>query len=256
MQLVDAHCHLTAEAFDGRLDAALEGARAAGIVALVTNATCPDDWEAQREVAARFPEVRFTWGIHPWYVRDDSLDALGRLRGARGAGAVAIGEIGLDGKIDVPMERQERVFAAQIGVADELRLPVVIHARGAYDRIQRVLHDHGPLKHGGIIHAFSASAQIAEDLMKYGLDFSMGASLSYRPSPKLRDILGVLWPDHLLIETDCPDMPPVAARGVPNTPANLLYNLRGLLDYIDASPEEAATITTRNAARVFRLELP
>lgn len=254
MQLVDAHCHLAADELAGVLPGALAAAYDAGIVALITNATSPADWDAQCTVAAAHPQVRFAWGIHPWWVGEDSLDALERLRGAREAGAVAIGEIGLDGKIDTPMELQEEVFAAQLDVADEIGLPVVIHARGAYDRIQRVLHDRGPLQHGGIVHAFSASAQIAEDLIAHGLSFTMGASLSYRPSKKRRAVLEVIWPDHLMLETDCPDMPPAQVAEGPNVPANILYNLRGLLAYVDATPEEAAAITTRNAARVFRLE--
>jgi TatD DNase family protein len=255
MQLIDAHCHLTAEEFGDGLDDALEAARAAGIVALVTNATCPEDWAAQREVAARYAEVHFAWGIHPWFVREDSLEALDRLRGARNAGAVAMGEIGLDGKIDTPMALQEHVFVAQLDLADALGLPVVIHARGAYDHILRVLHRRGPLQHGGIVHAFSASAQIAEDLIANGLSISMGAVLSYRPSEKVRAVIEAVWPDHLMLETDSPDMAPPQARGLPNTPANLLYNLRGLLEYVGGTPEEAAATTTRNAARVFGLSL-
>ncbi|MFP4501481.1 MAG: TatD family hydrolase [Candidatus Hydrogenedentota bacterium] len=256
MALIDAHCHLTANELHDTLDYAITTARAAGIVAMVTNATSPEDWQAQTSVAARFPEVRFAWGIHPWWVNEDSRDAMARLRGAREAGAVAIGEIGLDGKIATPMELQEAVFAAQLDVAQELGLPVVIHARGAYDRIQRMLHERGPLEHGGIVHAFSASAQIAEDLMAHGLHVSMGAALAYKPSKKRRAVLDTVWPEYLLLETDSPDMAPPQARNVPNTPANLLYVLRGLLNYVDATPEEAAAVTTRNAARIFNMELP
>lgn len=253
MQFIDAHCHLTAEEFGGGLGAVLEAARAAGIVAMVTSATCPEDWTAQQEVAMRCREVHFTWGIHPWHAREDGFAAMDRLRGARAAGAVAIGEIGLDGKIDVPMALQERLFSAQLDIAHELGLPVVIHARGAYDRIQRILHARGPLKYGGIVHAFSASAQIAEDLVAHGLSLSLGAALSYRPNQKLRAVLEVIWPRHILLETDSPDMPPPQACGRPNTPVNLLYNVRGLMEYLQVPPGEAAAVTTRNAARLFGL---
>lgn len=255
MLLADAHCHLLAPELADRLDAVLAAARAAGVAKLVNNTVSPGEWAAAAGQAARHPEVAFAWGVHPWDASPEHLGCMDRLRGARDAGASAIGEIGLDANIEVPMDLQEQLFVAQLDVARDLDLPVAIHCRGAFNDLQRILHRRGPLAAGGIVHAFSGSLEVAEDLMARGLSFSMGASLSYRPGKKRQAVLEAIWPDHLLLETDSPDMPPAQAPGRPNTPANIVHNLGGLANYVDAPLEELAAVTTRNTARVFRLDI-
>jgi TatD DNase family protein len=255
MQLIDAHCHLQAEEIAGDAETLIADAAAAGITRLITAATGPAGWEACRVLARRHDSVSFALGIHPWFVREDAEDRISELSGAREEGAVAIGEIGLDKKIeDPPMALQIRFFEAQLEIAKDLNLPVVIHCRGAFNELMRSLNRTGAPDCGGLVHAFSGSADIAEACMKHGLRFSMGAALSYKPSRKRREVLRRIWPDHLLLETDSPDMPPAQAPGKPNRPVNLLYNLRGAMQYLEAPPEEIAETTTRNAIALFRLE--
>ena len=249
--VVDAHCHLEAEDFAGQLDRVLEDARTVGVVRLITNAVTPDLWPVSKQIAEMHPEVFFAWGIHPWFVKAEHMDCLAELARAREAGAVAIGEIGLDGKIDSPaMPLQRLLFEAQVEVARELELPVVLHCRGAYNELLESLKRMGPFPAGGIIHAFAGSVEIAEECIRYNLAFSMGGALSYHPSKKRIAVLQKIYPDHLLIETDSPDLPPVQVEK-PNVPANIRYNLAGAAKLLGLSENEVAAATTKNAMRIF-----
>jgi TatD DNase family protein len=253
MRLIDVHCHLEAEEFAGRLDGVVEAARQAGLVKMVTAAIVPEQWPVSKSISARYPDlVAFAWGVHPWYLKKEHLGSMEGLRQARDAGACAIGEIGLDAKIaDPPMDAQIPVFEAQLAIAKELDLPVVMHCRGAFNELLLSLKRIGAPACGGVIHAFSGSAEVAEACMKHGLRFSMGGSLTYRKSNKRDRTLRVIYPDHFLLETDSPDIPPVQAAEGPNVPANIVYALQGAAAYLGLPEEEIAEQTTRNAETLF-----
>ncbi|MCP4641946.1 MAG: TatD family hydrolase [bacterium] len=257
MQLVDAHCHLESEELCDRLGDVLADARTAGIVALVTCAVTPEEWPKSQALAERYPQVRHAVGIHPWFVEEAHLGLADKLAATGREGtAVAIGEIGLDRKIETPaFDLQCRVFEMQLEVARAENLPVVMHCRGAFDDLLRSIKRVGLPDAGGIVHAFSGSVEIAEVLVPYGVRFSLGGALSYRNSKKRARVLRSIYSDHLLLETDSPDMPPVEAPGKPNVPCNILYNLRAAAQTLGCSAEEVAEHTTRNAARVFGLEV-
>ena len=250
MELVDAHCHLESEEFSEGLEGVLDRARGAGVVALITAAVTPEEWERSAAIAATHPEVAFAWGIHPWFARPEHVGCMAALYEARARGAVAIGEIGLDAKIDVPMALQQALFEAQLAVARDCELPVVMHCRGAFNELLASLDRTGVPERGGMVHAFSGSVEIAEQCLRRGLSFSMGASLSYRPSPKRMRVLERIYPDHLLLETDSPDMPPAGCEK-PNEPANIVRNLEGAAALLRVSPEDIARYTARNARELF-----
>ncbi len=257
MQLVDVHCHLEDERLYGRLDAVLRDARSAGVAKLLTCAVSPEQWPVSAEMPRCRPEIAFAWGIHPWFVKPEHSTALGRLREAREAGAKAIGEIGLDSKIEAPsMAMQTEFFEAQLGIANELELPVVIHCRGAFNELLASLRRIGTPSAGGMVHAFSGSAQLARDFAKLGLKFSLGRSLTYKRSKKREELMQFIYPDHFLLETDSPDMPPVGADpDTPNEPKNLVLNLRGAAALVGQREEDIARITTRNACALFGFEV-
>jgi TatD DNase family protein len=250
MRLVDAHCHLEAEEFSGRVEEIVAEARAAGIVKLVTASWIPGVFETSRFLAERFPEVSFAWGIHPWYACEEHFAGLDTLMQARTAGAVAIGEIGLDGKIPTPMDLQVRIFEAQLAVARELDLPVILHCRGAFNELLLSVRRVGLSGRGGLVHAFSGSVEMAEACLQQGLYVCMGGALSYRRNTKRERALRRVYPEYLLLETDSPDIPPVQAEK-PNLPKNIRYNLAGAAAYLELPEEEVAEQTTQNAYRLF-----
>ncbi len=254
ISLVDAHCHLDSDIFRDRLDEILEAARCAGVRKLITASIHPRQWPVVAALARQHPEVVFAQGIHPWYCSDDALPELPRLAAAA-RGAVAIGEIGLDiKKMPYPLERQMAVFTAQLQTAQQTGLPVIMHCRGAFNEMLRIFKEYGPPP-GGILHNFSGSPELADQFMAHGLAFSLGGVLTWRNSAKRNRLLKHIYPDHLLLETDAPDIPPVEARGAPNTPANILYNLRAAAELLGETPEAVADATTRNAQRIFGVTL-
>jgi TatD DNase family protein len=256
MRLVDAHCHLASEEFEGRLDEVLDDARNAGIVAMISSATRPGDWPRSRMMAGQHSDVFFTLGIHPWFVTPHDTEAVRQLHEAPTLGACAIGEIGLDTKIETPsIDLQICVFELQLVAAREAGLPVVVHCRGAFDALLRSVKAIGLPSRGGVIHAYSGSAELADEFIKLGFSFSMGRSLTYRNSRKREEVLRRIYPDHFLLETDSPDMPPVEAGDSVNVPANIRYNLRAAAEVLGLPEEEVAETTTRNAVRVFNLPL-
>lgn len=250
--LVDAHCHLDAEALSDRLDDVLARARRAGVVRFVTNATEPGAWDAVEALGRAHEGVAFALGVHPWFAREDHLAGVERLRDARARGACAIGEIGLDSTIgDPPEPVQVAVFEAQLRIAADLNLPVCIHCRGAFDQLVRSFKAAGVPEAGGMVHAFSGSVDVVEQLAPYNMRFSFGRSLTYTNSRKIPEVVRHVWPERLLLETDSPDMPPVTLDVEVNEPAYIVHALARAGEVLDVPVEDVAVRTTANAAALF-----
>lgn len=256
MKLVDAHCHLESSHFINDLDDVIAEARLAGVVKLITSSITPGQWELSRSIAARFPEVEYAMGIHPWYIEEPMLAEVSRLYDAKKLGAVAIGEIGIDKKNEsVRFDLQTRFFEDQLAAAREADLPVIIHCRGAFNELLGSFKRMGPLRAGGIIHAFSGSPELAEELIRRGLSISMGGTLTYRNSGKRAAVMKKVYPGHFLLETDSPDIPPVQKQGEINRPHYILYNLEAASIITGESAEDIAAHTTANASKIFNLKV-
>ena len=255
MKLVDAHCHLESVHFVNDLEGVIGQARSAGIAALITSTITPDQWALSKKIAARFAEVEYAMGIHPWYVQKSFKDDIAGLARAKERGAVAIGEIGIDGKSGGDIDLQTSFFEEQLAIAREIGLPVVIHCRGAFNELILSLKRIGAPEAGGIIHSFSGSPELADDLIRYGLSFSMGGTLTYRNSKKRAAVLKKIYPHHFLLETDSPDIPPVQKQGEINYPHYIRYNLEAAAEILGDTIESVAEHTTRNAIRIFDLKI-
>lgn len=255
MKLVDAHCHLESPCFKDSLDRIISDAADTGIVKLITSSITTLQWEHSRALAEKYESVEFAAGVHPWYVCEDDLDVYSKLEKADITGAVAIGEIGLDRKISTPdFDLQTAVFQEQMKFAVSRNMPVIIHCRGAFNELTLCIKKTGMPAAGGIIHAFSGSLQIAEEMMDLGLSFSMGGTLTYRNSRKRSEVLKKIYPRHFLLETDSPDIPPVGTEK-PNVPSNIILNLNAAGEILGIKAEEIAEQTTINAAGIFRLRI-
>jgi len=254
MRLIDVHCHLESDEYPAGPGPEIEAARRAGVIKLVTASIVPTQWDLSLDLSARFPEVECALGIHPWYIKPEHEPDLARLQSAAQRGAAAIGEIGLDRRVtEPPMEVQRRFFDAQLTVAKQLDLPVVVHCRAAFNELLDSLRRIGAPRTGGVVHNFSGSRELARDLQRFGLVFSFGGVLTYRNSAKKRGLIRDIYPDAFVLETDSPDIPPIEAPGRPNRPANIVYNLRAAAELLGESEENVAQATTEVAARIFKL---
>ena len=257
MKIVDAHCHLESPELKDDLHKLLNDAYREGVVKIITSSVIIDEWYISKNISKNFPEVEYTVGVHPWYVKDSHFDIYKKLGEfyTENRDLIAIGEIGLDKKIDSPpFSLQQMIFEEQMKFAVDVNLPVIIHCRGAFNELAESLKKVGMPKRGGIIHAFSGSVDIALTFIKKGISFSMGGALTYKPSKKRIETLRVIYPEHFLLETDSPDIPPVGTEK-PNVPANIILNLKGAEAIIGRSAEEIAEITTKNAERIFNLKI-
>lgn len=247
--MTDAHAHL--DACDEPPEALVEHAREAGITRIVTIGTGIDSSRAALEASDRFPGVYAALGIHPHQAGEPEADRIDALRELlRHPKAVAVGETGLDTvrRFATPAE-QRRLFEAHLGLADELRLPVVIHNREADDDTAAVLSSFAGTV---ILHCFSSPALVPLALeRRYYVSFAGNAT--YPNAASLRDAAAVIAPDRILVETDSPYLAPQPVRGRPNEPANVVHTVRVLAEAREEDPADLAARTHANAAAAFGL---
>ncbi len=248
MELIDVHCHLEDPVFDEDREAVVREAEEAGILSMITASTRPEEWPRSREIAHAFSSVLYAVGVHPWFAASDiPLDEITPFL----EGAVAIGEIGLDSRTErTGMDLQVPLFEALLEVAREEELPVVVHCLHAFDDLIHSLKRVGPLPAGGIIHSFNGSRELARQLITRGFSFSLGAILTKKSGNRRREMMEYIYPDHFLLESDSPAMPP---SGVPgrNRPAFMIKNLEAAAHGLKCDAEEVAAAATANARRIF-----
>ncbi len=252
MYFVDTHCHLDAGEFGDTQDELVAAAQDAGVERLVIPSVERANFEAVRRLCERFPACIPTYGIHPMYVQRATEDDLAALRDYLALEHTAgIGEIGLDFFVDGhDRPRQEYFFAAQLKLAREFNLPVVLHIRRAQDVVLKHLRQ--ARVRGGIAHAFNGSRQQADEFIRLGFKLGFGGAMTYSRALRLRGLAATLPLDSIVLETDAPDIPPeFLARGAPNKPeylpriAQTLAALRGMT--LDA----VAQATTENSLAVL-----
>ncbi len=255
--LIDTHTHLDDARFDADREAVLTRAREAGVGAFVTIGCDLATSRAAVALAEQYPFVYAAIGVHPHEVKhigDGWYDELRRL--AQHPKVVAYGEIGLDYHYNhsAPQEQRHR-FREQIGLARELKLPLVIHTREAQVDTITILREERASEVGGVFHCFSGDAGLAKDALDIGFYLSFSGIITFQNATMLRDIAKTVPPDRLLIETDCPYLTPVPYRGRRNEPAYVTLVAKTLAAVRTSSEtaEDIGRITTENACRLFRI---
>jgi TatD DNase family protein len=254
--VIDSHCHLDVEAFDADRASVVSRAAASGVVGILVPAIRPQTWWLVGELARRTPSLRIAIGIHPQVVpelepEERGGDLVARIaEAAVVAGAVAIGECGLDGGTADPDE-QERILRAHVRAARETRLPLVVHVLRAHDAAPRILRDERAYEVGGVMHSYSGGAELVAGYRDLGFAFSFAGPITYpnarRPVEAARAV-----PDELLLaETDAPDQAPVPYRGGRCEPAYLPAVIAGLAAARGSTPDAIAALTAANARRIF-----
>jgi TatD DNase family protein len=251
MRLIDTHCHLNdAEAFPDPA-AAVEEAAGVGIEKLIVVGVDTESSQRAVELADQFDAVYAVVGWHPNYASDYKTSELVEIeRLLAHPKTVALGEIGLDFYRDhATMEEQHKCVLEQLDLAESTGAPIVFHCRDAYPQLLDILEKRKVLPY--LFHCFAGCADDAKRCLALESYFGVDGPVTYKRSDELREILGWLPKEKLLIETDAPWMSPIPFRGKRNKPAWLTYINSGLADAISVNPAECAEITTANAERFF-----
>lgn len=256
LDLFDTHAHLHFADFDSDRAEVLERARQAGVTRMLTIGTEVATSRAAIALAAREPDVWATVGVHPHDAADADDGALSEIEGLAGsARVVAIGEIGLDFFRNLsPRETQERVFRRLIGIARGARKPVVVHCRDAHAEVLAILGEERVSEVGGIMHCFSGDVAIARRCLDFGLLVSLAGPVTYPNARALPDVARFVPGDRLVLETDCPFLPPQGYRGKRNEPAYLALTAARVAALRGEPVEALARRASDNARRLLGLE--
>ena len=260
--LVDSHAHIDGEEFDVDRDEVIARAREAGVVAILNVGTGdPQSGTLERavKVAEHYEGVYAAVGVHPHDARLFDERAAKRVNelAMSSERVIAWGEIGLDYHYDnSPREVQREVFARQLRMARELKLPVIIHSREAdEDTVEILRAEWEGADRGGIMHCFGGGYAMAASVLELGFMISFAGNVTFKKAGALRDVARRIPLERLLIETDCPFLTPVPFRGRRNEPARVVETARCLAELHGVGTEEFGRTTTINFQRFFKLPI-
>ena len=257
--MIDSHCHLAGPEFVDDLDAVIERAKGAGLVHAFVILAAEDEAELTQAavVEARWPEVRFSIGVHPHAAGTFSRDPGGAARkvdaeiGARPR-TRGLGEIGLDYHYDFsPRDVQQAVFREQIRLARRRRIPIAIHTREAEEDTFRILHEESAGEVGGVFHCFTGDRDMARRALDAGFHISLAGIVTFPRALELHEVAKIVPLDRLLVETDSPFLAPVPHRGTRNEPARVVRVADAIATLRGITAEAVGRATVENFRRVF-----
>lgn len=249
--LVDSHTHLLRLSIPP--EQAVKEAAEAGIGAVVNIGTNVADSREGAKLAAALPNVYSSAGIHPHdagtYTAAD-LEALADL--AESPGIVALGEVGLDYyRGDWSGEVQRALFEEVISLANDTRLPLIIHSRRAFaDTMASLGNARVPI----VLHCFEGGDREVREARERGYYIGLAGNVTYKNSETAK-MIRLMDPERILVETDAPYLSPQPVRGKENAPKNVVHTARFVAERLGVEDDELATLTTRNARNVFHLPL-
>ncbi|MCX5766601.1 MAG: TatD family hydrolase [Gemmatimonadetes bacterium] len=255
MRFIDSHTHLADPAFADDAPAVIARAREAGAVALVAIGESLAAAERARLIADAHPGfVRFTAGVHPHDAAEfDAARDIPLLRALIDAGAVAVGECGLDYHYDhSPRPYQRRAFAEQLALAKDTNRPVVVHTREAEDDTVAMVREAGAAGIRGVLHCFTGSHALAYAGLEAGWYISFSGIVTFKKWAD-DELLRLVPNDRLLVESDAPYLAPVPNRGKRNEPAWVAHTVERVAAARGAEPSELGDLVTANAQRLFGL---
>jgi len=248
MKIFETHAHLDFEQYNADRDAVLQACFRAGVQRIINVGVDAKSTENGIHLSERYPQIKASAGFHPSEVVSYDEQKLKSL--IQHKNIVAIGEIGLDYYRQYhPTALQKKVFESQIKIAIENGLPIICHDRDAHEDCYELLKKYSPPD--VVFHCFAGDVAFAEKVLAQGWYISITGVVTYKNS-NLDSIVGIVPRDRLMIETDCPYLPPVPYRGKRNSPEYLIYVIQKIADILHTSPNAVAQQTYENATRFFR----
>lgn len=255
--IIDTHTHLYVEQFNEDRSEVILRAIESGVQKLLLPNIDSSTIDPMLKLVDEFPDNCYPMiGLHPGNVGDDYQEELSKMRERidRPNNFIAIGEIGMDLYWDKTYIEEQRIaFRTQIGWAKEFGLPIVIHARDAFEEIFRILDEENSVELKGVFHCFTGGVKEAEHILSYGgFKLGIGGVVTYKKS-ELPEVLKEIPLDNILLETDSPYLPPVPFRGKRNESSYINYVADKLVDVYGVSRQDIERITSKNADELFRL---
>ena len=251
--LFDSHAHLDAPEFDGDRARVLRDARAVGVTEMLVPAVATASWPKLQALCESESGLHPAYGLHPCYLDqhvDGDLAALEEWLQTHPAAAV--GECGLAYvQAGLDRERQMYFLRGQFEIAHRFDLPLVLHARHAFEAVILELRRFGKPLHG-VVHSFSGSTEQARQLWKLDFHVGIGGPVTHERARRLRKVVASVPAESLLLETDAPDQPGARHKGERNEPAFLVDVLQCMAGLRGEDPDDLARTTTANARHLFR----
>lgn len=253
--IFDTHAHYDDAAFDGDRDALLASMPENGVGCIVDPGCDLPSSRRALELAHAYPHVYAAVGYHPENCAPYLPEHLEELRAmARDPKTVAIGEIGLDyfWPENPPREHQQAVFRAQLALAEELELPVIVHDREAHGDSLAIVREFPRVR--GVFHCYSGSAEMAKELLRMGWYLGFDGPITYKNNRKTVEAAAVCPMERMLLETDSPYLSPVPMRGKRNDSRNIVYIAGRIGEIKGLDPEEVLRVTWDNARRFYGID--
>ena len=253
-ELIDSHCHLDFSPFAGNEAYYLQKAQEKGVSKFIVPSVNQSNWTRVVSLSQQYESIYYALGVHPLFISDDyqnEIELLKQFVQKHRDKCVAIGECGLDfWGPECNRDIQIHVFREQCLLAKTYQLPLIVHSRKSHDHILKILREIKPKK-GGVIHGFSGSLQQANQFINLGFYIGVGGVISYERAIKTKRTISELSLEHLILETDAPDMPLSGFQGVPNSPDKIQNILECLILLRKESRETIANTVYRNTNHLF-----
>ncbi|GMR15806.1 MAG: TatD family hydrolase [Gammaproteobacteria bacterium] len=251
MEIIDTHCHLDTADFDADRNDILNHCYSLGIKRIVVPAIEAKTWFKVLELCETEKGLYPALGLHPVFLEQHQTDDINKLEKLlETESPVAIGEIGLDFYVkELDQQQQLHLFEAQLLIAKNSNLPVILHVRKAHDQVLQLLKKYRV--NGGFCHAFNGSMQQADKYIELGFKLGFGGTLTYDNSRKIHKLAKELPLEFIVLETDAPDMVVESHRGERNSPEYIVDALAALAKIRNEGIEFIAQQTTRNANEVI-----
>ena len=248
--IFDTHCHYEDERFDPIRDELFREMNQNGVCGIVTCGCDQSSSKAAIKMAEDYDFIYAAVGIHPGSI--DSGTTPEQIRElATHKKCVAIGEIGLDYYwVSDNKQEQIEIFEKQIAIAKELDLPIIVHDRDAHGDTLEILKKHKPK---GVVHCYSGSVEMAEEIIKLGLYIGVGGVITFKNAKKLPDVVKMIPDELLLVETDCPYLAPEPYRGKLCHSGLIKYTAEKIAEIRGTTAEQVLNLTATNARKLFNL---
>ncbi|AYA42305.1 TatD family hydrolase [Xenorhabdus nematophila] len=253
---IDTHCHFDFPPFAGNETTSLELAGQMGLEKIIVPTVSRMHFQRVALLAEAYPAIYAAFGLHPLYIREHQnvhVDELNQQLQKKCAKCVAIGEIGLDLYMPEPQfDMQKSILEAQLTLAKQYDLPVILHSRKSHDQLAAILRKQ-KLPRTGVIHGFSGSLSQAQAFIRMGFYIGVGGTITYDRAQKTRNTIAQLPLASLVLETDAPDMPLSGFQGQPNRPERVAQVFSVLCELRQESSDEIASQVYENSVTLFTL---